>query len=71
MGRISAVNNFSIWIVHFCIHLFGSNMVLEGKLSIGDFSALMVYLTMLSWPVVAMGLAVDWLKRGNACLFES
>tara|TARA_B100000073_G_C23592089_1_gene516738 strand:- start:2 stop:892 length:891 start_codon:yes stop_codon:yes gene_type:complete len=28
----------------------------------------MVYLTMLGWPVVAMGLAVDWLKRGNACL---
>ena len=23
---------------------------------------------MLGWPVVAMGLAVDWLKRGNACL---
>ena len=28
----------------------------------------MLYLTMLSWPVIAMGLAVDWLKRGNVSL---
>ena len=44
----------------------GSNMVLEKKITIGNFSSLMVYLTMLSWPVVAMGLAVDYLKRGTA-----
>ena len=61
---ITFLSGLSIFVFIF----FGSNMVLEGKLSIGDFSALMVYLTMLSWPVVAMGLAVDWLKRGNACL---
>jgi len=46
----------------------GSNMVLEGKITIGNFSSLMVYLTMLSWPVIAMGLAVDYLKRGTACI---
>ena len=43
-------------------------MVFQNEISIGEFSSLMVYLTMLGWPVVAMGLAVDWLKRGNACL---
>ena len=43
-------------------------MVIDGQITIGEFSSLMVYLTMLGWPVVAMGLAVDWLKRGNACL---
>ena len=43
-------------------------MVLADKISLGDFSALMLYLTMLSWPVIAMGLAVDWLKRGNVSL---
>ena len=52
----------------FVLILFGSDMVLEEKISIGEFSTLMVYLTMLSWPVIAMGLAVDWLKRGNASL---
>ena len=43
-------------------------MVVADKISLGDFSALMLYLTMLSLPVIAMGLAVDWLKRGNVSL---
>ena len=46
----------------------GSNMVYDNEISLGDFSSLMVYLTMLSWPVIAMGMAVDFLKRGNASL---
>ena len=52
----------------FILILFGSNLVLLDKISLGDFSTLMLYLTMLSWPVIAMGLAVDWLKRGNVSL---
>ena len=52
----------------FIFIFIGSNMVFQNEISIGEFSSLMVYLTMLGWPVVAMGLAVDWLKRGNACL---
>ena len=52
----------------FIFIFIGSKMVFENEISIGEFSSLMVYLTMLGWPVVAMGLAVDWLKRGNACL---
>ena len=52
----------------FVFIFIGSKMVIDGKITIGEFSSLMVYLTMLGWPVVAMGLAVDWLKRGNACL---
>ncbi len=52
----------------FILILFGSNLVLINKISLGEFSTLMLYLTMLSWPVIAMGLAVDWLKRGNVSL---
>lgn len=52
----------------FIFIFIGSKMVFQNEISIGEFSSLMVYLTMLGWPVVAMGLAVDWLKRGNACL---
>ena len=52
----------------FIFIFIGSRMVIDGQITIGEFSSLMVYLTMLGWPVVAMGLAVDWLKRGNACL---
>ena len=52
----------------FVLILFGSNLVLIKRISLGEFSTLMLYLTMLSWPVIAMGLAVDWLKRGNVSL---
>ena len=52
----------------FIFIFIGSKMVFQNEISIVEFSSLMVYLTMLGWPVVAMGLAVDWLKRGNACL---
>ena len=52
----------------FIFIFIGSKIVFQNEISIGEFSSLMVYLTMLGWPVVAMGLAVDWLKRGNACL---
>ena len=56
-------------VVSIFIFIFiGSKIVFQNEISIGEFSSLMVYLTMLGWPVVAMGLAVDWLKRGNACL---
>ncbi len=54
----------------FIFIFIGSKMVYQNEISIGEFSSLMVYLTMLGWPVVAMGLAVDWLKRGNACLIR-
>ena len=46
----------------------GSNMVYDNKITIGEFSSLMLYLTMLSWPVIAMGMAVDHIKRGSASI---
>ena len=41
----------------FIFIFIGSKMVYQNEISIGEFSSLMVYLTMLGWPVVAMGLA--------------
>lgn len=37
-------------------------------ISLGSFAAILVYLTMLTWPMMAMGWAVDIIKRGNASL---
>ncbi|TFG77677.1 MAG: ABC transporter ATP-binding protein [Thermodesulfobacteriales bacterium] len=37
-------------------------------ITLGDFAAILVYLTMLTWPMMAMGWAVDIIKRGNASL---
>jgi ATP-binding cassette subfamily B protein len=37
-------------------------------ITLGGFAAILVYLTMLTWPMMAMGWAVDIIKRGNASL---
>ncbi len=37
-------------------------------ITLGDFAAVLMYLTMLTWPMMAMGWAVDIIKRGNASL---
>ena len=37
-------------------------------ITLGSFAAILVYLTMLTWPMMAMGWAVDIIKRGNASL---
>jgi len=38
------------------------------NITLGDFAAVLMYLTMLTWPMMAMGWAVDIIKRGNASL---
>lgn len=67
-GGYQPVITFLTGISILVLIFLGSNMVYEDKISLGEFSSLMVYLTMLSWPVIAMGMAVDFLKRGNASL---
>jgi ATP-binding cassette subfamily B protein len=37
-------------------------------ITLGSFAAILIYLTMLTWPMMAMGWAVDIIKRGNASL---
>ncbi len=37
-------------------------------ITLGNFAAILLYLTMLTWPMMAMGWAVDIIKRGNASL---
>ena len=38
------------------------------NITLGDFAAALLYLTMLAWPMMAMGWAVDIIKRGSASL---
>lgn len=37
-------------------------------ITLGNFAAVLVYLAMLTWPMMAMGWAVDIIKRGTASL---
>ncbi len=46
----------------------GGFRTITGSLTLGDFTALFVYLSMLSWPMMAMGWAQDILRRGNSSI---
>ncbi len=47
---------------------FGGTQAIGSEITLGEFSAMLVYLMMLGWPMMAMGWAVDLLKRGNASI---
>ncbi|MEE9238949.1 MAG: ABC transporter transmembrane domain-containing protein, partial [Thermodesulfobacteriota bacterium] len=46
----------------------GGIRTVTASISLGDFAAILVYLTMLSWPMMALAWAYDLIKRGNASL---
>lgn len=46
----------------------GGRSTITLGITLGDFAAISVYLGMLTWPMVAMGWAVDIIKRGSASL---
>ncbi len=46
----------------------GGRSTITLDITLGDFAAILAYLTMLSWPMMAMGWAVDIIKRGNASI---
>jgi len=44
----------------------GGALVIEGRLTIGQFVAFNVYLAMLTWPMIALGWVVNLFQRGSA-----
>ncbi|MBI4228856.1 MAG: ABC transporter ATP-binding protein [Deltaproteobacteria bacterium] len=46
----------------------GGKGAINMGITLGDFAAILIYLTMLTWPMMAMGWAVDLIKRGNASI---
>ncbi len=48
--------------------LFGGAGAIGTEITLGEFSAILVYLMMLAWPMMAMGWAIDLLKGGNASI---
>ena len=47
---------------------FGGAGAIGTEITLGEFSAILIYLIMLAWPMMAMGWAIDLLKRGNASI---
>lgn len=48
--------------------LIGGRSTITLEITLGDFAAILAYLTMLGWPMMAMGWAVDVIRRGNASI---
>ena len=47
---------------------FGGRFVMTGAVSVGAFVAFSVYLTMLVWPMIALGWVVNLVQRGAASM---
>ncbi len=48
--------------------LFGGRLVVEGRISMGDFVAFISYLYMLVWPMMAIGWVANLVQRGLTSL---
>ena len=48
--------------------LLGGLAVMRGDITVGDFVAFMLYLSMLSWPMIALGWVVNLFQRGAASM---
>lgn len=48
--------------------LVGGISTINMDISLGTFTAMLFYLAMLTWPMMAMGWSVDIIKRGNASI---
>jgi ATP-binding cassette subfamily B protein len=46
----------------------GGRMVIDGGITLGAFVAFSVYLTMLQWPMIALGWVVNLFERGEASM---
>jgi ATP-binding cassette subfamily B protein len=47
---------------------FGGRQVILGRLTFGDFVAFMMYLAMLTWPMIAVGWVLNIFQRGAASM---
>jgi len=47
---------------------FGGREVIHGQIRPGDFIAFMLYITMLTWPIIALGYVINIFQRGTASL---
>ncbi len=46
----------------------GGYLAIQGRISVGGFVAFIMYLTMLAWPLIALGWVVNLFQRGSASM---
>jgi ATP-binding cassette subfamily B protein len=47
---------------------FGGRQVIQGSINVGEFVSFMIYLGLLTWPMIALGWVVNLLERGRASM---
>ncbi len=47
---------------------WGGYQVMAGRITLGDFVAFVVYLSMLTWPTIALGFVINLFERGSASM---
>ena len=47
---------------------YGWRQVIQGSMTVGDFVAFMAYLSMLTWPTIALGWVINIFERGSASM---
>lgn len=53
---------------HVLLIIFGGREVINGQITIGDFTAIMTYLQLLLWPMVGLGFTINLFAQGAASL---
>jgi ATP-binding cassette subfamily B protein len=48
--------------------LFGGGLVIDGKITLGEFTAFMLYMGILIWPSIALGWVIGLFQQGAASL---
>ncbi len=65
-GAMMAIMTLLIGSGSLIILLVGGRQVIAGTLSLGDFVAFFAYLSMLTWPMIAMGWVINLVQQGAA-----
>jgi ATP-binding cassette subfamily B protein len=66
MGMLWPTLEFILGVAMVVTLLVGGHEVLSHRISVGDFVAFSFYMTMLIWPIIALGYVVNLVQRGTA-----
>src|SRR5271156_6767491 len=66
MGMLWPTLEFILGLAMVIVLLVGGRQVLAHRITVGNFTAFMTYLLMLTWPIIAVGWVVNLFERGTA-----
>lgn len=67
-GLMGPLSGLATALAYAVVLRYGSSMIMYHQISLGDFVAFTSYLSMLVWPMIALGWVVNVMERGFAAL---